>query len=152
VNETINNLSDKVKEFLTVYDIDGNKEVDIDELVSKRHILFEDLGKNTSILLVKSTLSFLGLNNNNNELLDKINKKEEEITLCKIVDSVKQLEEAVIKYRQLDYYGVVEERNREALKERMNNNNSVKENNPVNNQQKQIEEEYQQSIEIPIDK
>jgi hypothetical protein len=102
VNKTLRNLDKKVREFLRVCDTDGNKEIDIEELINKRYILFEDLGKNTSNLIVNSSLSLL--NFNNNDLADKVNQKDEEITLHKIVDAIKNLEEAIIEYRKFSYY------------------------------------------------
>ena len=43
VNQALRELKEKVDEFLNIYEEDGNKEVDVEELIAKREQLDQDL-------------------------------------------------------------------------------------------------------------
>jgi len=45
VNKAIKHLNEKIKEFLEIYDEDGNEEIGIDELTDKRDKLIKDLDR-----------------------------------------------------------------------------------------------------------
>ncbi|CAI2190640.1 4012_t:CDS:2, partial [Funneliformis geosporum] len=68
VNETLNDLNDKIKEFLSVYDKNDNEEIDINELVDERDKLVEDLIKGNNPLSLPE-------NNTSNLILDKNNQE-----------------------------------------------------------------------------
>lgn len=73
VSRELTELNEKVEEFLNMYDDDSNKEIDIEELVRKRKNLSDDLNEG----------------------------KENKIQA--IIDAVRKLEEAIVKYRKSSY-------------------------------------------------
>lgn len=79
VNEALKDLDKKSKEFLEIYDKNGDKELDVSELIDKRGELAKDLSESK--------------------------EKGEVGKLWEIINSIKKLEEAIIEYRKLSYYG-----------------------------------------------
>jgi hypothetical protein len=45
INKAIKDLSKQITGFLENYDEDGNKEIDVDELISEKKIFIQDLDK-----------------------------------------------------------------------------------------------------------
>jgi uncharacterized protein YoxC len=78
VNKSVKNLNEKVKKFLEIYDgeWDGKKdgEIDINELITKRDELVEDL------------------------------VKEKSSEVQGMIDAIKDLEKKIITYRKFSYY------------------------------------------------
>ena len=143
VNKALKHLSDKIEEFLDIYDSDGNREVEIDELIEKRYIVFEDLSKkdirilsknDTPALIVNSSsLSFFNLDSK--ELLvgensQKGHLEEAKNTLEKIVYTIKELEKAIIEYRKFSYY--------EEILEKEDNKQGVSDNHQKHESQKTV--------------
>jgi len=73
VSKKLQNLNKEIKEFLKIYDDDGNEEIDIEELKTKRNELAKDLD-------------------------EKENSK-----IKKIIDGMEELEGEIISYRKLSY-------------------------------------------------
>ncbi|RIA83263.1 hypothetical protein C1645_743199 [Glomus cerebriforme] len=103
VNEALKNLSDKIEEFLKIYDDDENGEIDIDELISKRDKLFEGLnrgelkGSNSGFLLEKPISSNSSLSNLKilgfyaiAEVVDDSNKRPEKTIFCYLAEGFGQ--------------------------------------------------------------
>jgi hypothetical protein len=92
VNKALKDLNEKVEEFLKTYDKDENKEIDLEELKNKRSELIQDLNK----------------------------EKEEEAgrsKISEIVNSIKDLEKAIIEYRKFSYYEETVSKDKEKIKE-----------------------------------
>lgn len=110
VNKAIKELNEKVGKFLKIYDKDNNKEIDINELTTKRDKLIEDLNKG----------------------------KDSEVQ--GMVDTIKELEKAIVEYRKFSYY--------EETVEKKDNKQKTND-----NQQKDesLEKEKEDEIEVHVE-
>ncbi|CAG8628189.1 11984_t:CDS:2, partial [Diversispora eburnea] len=131
VNRKLAELNKKVERFLKIYDNDGNREIDIEELVRKREELSDDLSEkvlqknnplltpdpsDASILTLNIEVAISGEDIQKNQIKQQIKElftqnqiKPEElepkkkITISKIqsiINSIKELEKAIINHRE----------------------------------------------------
>ncbi|WP_147411095.1 hypothetical protein [endosymbiont GvMRE of Glomus versiforme] len=100
VNKALKDLDTKAKEFLKIYDTDGNEEIDISELITKRQVLTQDLTKNNKesklqlmVEAIKHLEDIVVAYQKNGSLIEEEKEKQEslETKLAKIKEKLEKI-------------------------------------------------------------